>query len=216
MGGRICKRVRMDGNKEVCLFISSDLGTFAVGQIIITTAHQFPLKIWIAVEQTFNFLGQLQNHNFLSHSSWPQRTGILTTMTCINSDDNSAIFLLYHLIQGATDHPFIIKQINHQTITVLLICGQGKALWADGATEIQHHSHAGFIAHGGTNTSNRSIFELQAFEGGFNTGVLKIHHQTTGVLQRKNIVLNSTAEIQNQPGFVRRAPQSHRFYIRSP
>ena len=121
----------MDRDKKVRLLLTGQLRALAMGQVIITASHQLALEIWVAIKKLFNALSYLEYHHLLTDLAGPQRTWVLTAVACINGNNNLAVFLFNHLFNGATDYPFFIKQINHQTVAVLLVGPEAKTLKAN-------------------------------------------------------------------------------------
>ncbi|MNQ37198.1 hypothetical protein D3C85_507340 [compost metagenome] len=110
---------------------------------------------------------------------------------------------------GLLGGSFLVEQVHHQPVAILLVGRQGETLGRHGGGNVDHHPQIGGCALSGAHAGDRRIAERQLLQLGRQLGAVDIDDDTIGRRQREHGVLDRTGQVEDQACIVRRAPEPH-------
>jgi hypothetical protein len=110
---------------------------------------------------------------------------------------------LRHAGRGAG---FLVKQVDHQAVTILLIGCQAEAFRHYSGGQVKDQTQIGGRALGRTNTGDRRVAQRQLLQLGGQLGAVDVDNDAIGRGQREHAVLHRAGQVEDQACVVRGTP----------
>ncbi|MNZ51041.1 hypothetical protein D3C78_688460 [compost metagenome] len=114
-----------------------------------------------------------------------------------------------HRHTGLGGRLVLIKQIDHQTVTILLVRRQAETLRRYRRRHVEHNAQLPGRPLGHAQAADRSLRGGQLLQTGLQLRAVDVDDNALRCAQGEHTVLHRSAQVEHQTGVVRRAPQAH-------
>jgi len=202
----------MNRKKNISLARTSQLCPFAQSEEVVIGPNQNRSETWLLFEQLGKVSRYGKNDILFIDSTWTNSPGVITAVTGIYCHHDIAH--THQRLLGFLDLNFLgsilVIEIYHQAIAILHDRLQDKAAGLDFLREIENNPDiSAIIATRGADIVEAGALEVEFPEVDTQFSRLDVDDQPVRIGQCENLVVNRLAQVENNPGTLRRGSDTN-------